>query len=107
MQIDVPMIFVWFVYGLAFFCLGLIIVIYPKKGSFFQLAKHIWWTVGFGILHGINEWLDMFIELEGPLPAHVLKLIRIVTLAGSFLFLRRFGTKVVAAGSGYLGQTGS
>ncbi|MHC4346695.1 MAG: hypothetical protein ACYSUP_18660, partial [Planctomycetota bacterium] len=63
MQIDVPMIFVWFVYGLAFFCLGLIIVIYPKKGSFFRLAEHIWWIAGFGILHGINEWLDMFIEL--------------------------------------------
>jgi PAS domain S-box-containing protein len=71
-------------------------VIYPKKGSFFRLAEHIWWIAGFGILHGINEWLDMFIELEGPLPAHVLKLIRIVTLVGSFLFLLRFGTKVIA-----------
>jgi PAS domain S-box-containing protein len=51
---------------------------------------------GFGILHGINEWLDMFIVLGDPFPPKVLKLIRIATLSGSFLFLLRFGTKVVA-----------
>ncbi|MHC4686145.1 MAG: two-component system sensor histidine kinase NtrB [Planctomycetota bacterium] len=89
------MIFVWFIYGLAFFTLGLVIIIYPKKGSVFRLANHIWLIAGFGILHGINEWLDMFIVLGDPFPPKVLKLIRIATLSGSFLFLLRFGTKVV------------
>ena len=27
------MIFVWFIYGLAFFVLGLVILVYPKKGQ--------------------------------------------------------------------------
>ncbi len=90
------MIFVWFIYGLAFFALGLVIIIYPKKGSVFKLANYIWLIAGFGILHGINEWLDMFINLKEPFPPDVLKVIRIGTLAGSFLFLLRFGTKAIS-----------
>lgn len=90
------MIFIWFVYGLAFFTLGLAIIIYPKRGSAFKLANFIWLIAGFGILHGINEWLDMFINLGGPFPPDVLKIIRLVTLTGSFLFLVRFGTKVIS-----------
>jgi PAS domain S-box-containing protein len=90
------MIFIWFIYGLAFFALGLVIIIYPKKGSVFKLAKYIWLIAGFGILHGINEWLDMFINLKEPFPPDILKIILIVTLTGSFLFLLRFGTKVVS-----------
>jgi PAS domain S-box-containing protein len=90
------MIFIWFVYGLAFFALGLVIIVYPKKGSVFKLANYIWLIAGFGILHGINEWLDMFIELEEPFPPDVLKVIRIGTLVSSFLFLLRFGTKAIS-----------
>ncbi|MBW7992673.1 MAG: PAS domain-containing protein [Planctomycetes bacterium] len=90
------MIFVWFIYGLAFFVLGLVILVYPKKGSAFKLADDIWLIAGFGILHGINEWLDMFIGIGEPFPPDILKIIRIVTLVGSFLFLLRFGTKVIS-----------
>ena len=63
------MIFVWFVYGLAFFVLGLVILVYPKKGSEFRLARHIWMIGVFGIVHGVNEWLDMFRAIGGPFPA--------------------------------------
>ena len=59
------MIFVWFVYGLAFFVLGLAILVYPKKGSEFRLARHIWMIGVFGIVHGVNEWLDMFRHQAG------------------------------------------
>ncbi|MHC4913073.1 MAG: hypothetical protein ACYTE5_08730 [Planctomycetota bacterium] len=86
------MIFIWFVYGLAFFALGLVILVYPKKDSKFSLANQIWLIAGFGILHGINEWLDMFIHLGEPFPPGIIKIIRIATLVGSFLFLLRFGT---------------
>ncbi|MHC4726592.1 MAG: PAS domain-containing protein, partial [Planctomycetota bacterium] len=90
------MIFVWFIYGLAFFVLGLVILVYPKKASAFKLADDIWLIAGFGILHGTNEWLDMFIAIGKPFPPDILKIIRIVTLVGSFLFLLRFGTKVIS-----------
>ena len=89
------MLFIWFIYGLAFFALGLIIIIYPRKGSVFRLANHLWLIAGFGILHGINEWLDMFIVFEEPFPPGILKIIRIATLVGSFIFLLWFGTKVI------------
>ncbi len=89
------MVAVFFIYGLAFFVLGLAIIVYPKKGSTFRLAKHIWLIAGFGLLHGINEWLDMFILIQQPSPAMALKYIRIVTLPGSFLFLLCFGIRVI------------
>ena len=95
-DIRAGMILVWFVYGLAFFVLGLAILVYPKKSSVFKLAKDINLIAFFGIIHGINEWLDMFIELEGPISPEILKVLRLATLGGSFIFLVRFGTKVIA-----------
>ncbi len=89
------MIFVWFVYGLAFFVLGLAVLIYPKKESKFELARHIWKIGAFGILHGINEWLDMFIAIGGPLPPAVMEKARMATLSGSFMFLLLFGSTAV------------
>ena len=90
------MLFVWFIYGLAFFALGLVIIVYPKKPSIFKLANHILLIAGFGLLHGINEWLDMFIAIGEPFPPGILKFLRMITLSLSFLFLLRFGTKVIA-----------
>lgn len=90
------MIFVWFIYGLAFFVLGLVILVYPKKPSVFKLADDIWLIAAFGLLHGTNEWLDMFIAIGKPFPLDTLKIIHLVTLVGSFLFLLRFGTKVIS-----------
>lgn len=90
------MLFIWFIYGLAFFILGLTIFVYPKKQSAFKLARDLWLIAGFGILHGINEWLDMFIAFGEPFPPHILKLVRMVILVLSFLCLVRFGTKVIS-----------
>ncbi len=90
------MIFIWFIYGLAFFVLGLVVIVYPKKGSAFKLADSLWLIAGFGILHGINEWLDMFIVIGEPFPVTTLKLIGTGVLPVSFLFLVRFGTIVIA-----------
>jgi PAS domain S-box-containing protein len=90
------MIFVFFVYGLAFFILGFAILLYPKKGSKFRLANDVWLIGAFGILHGINEWLDMFTLIQEPLEMMSLKTIRLVILPVSFFFLLWFGTKTIA-----------
>ena len=58
------MIFIWFIYGLAFFVLGLVIVIYPKKPSMFKLANHIWLIAGFGLRHGGRETSDELCSRE-------------------------------------------
>jgi signal transduction histidine kinase len=90
------MILVWFVYGLAFFVLGLVILVYPKKGSRFDLARHTWMVGVFGILHGLNEWLDMFIRLGDPLPPDLLAQVRMWVLPASFFWLVQFGATTLS-----------
>jgi PAS domain S-box-containing protein len=90
------MILVWFIYGLAFFVLGLVILIYPKRGSKFDLAQCIWMVGVFGIIHGLNEWLDMFIRIGGPLPPNLLAWVRVFVLPASFFWLVQFGVTILA-----------
>jgi len=40
------MTFVFVIYGLSFFVLGLSILVYPKKGSTFKLAGHLYLIAG-------------------------------------------------------------
>lgn len=89
------MIFMWFIYGLSFFALGFGILVYPKKGSVFILARHIWLIAVFGIFHGMNEWLDMFLAIGGSYHPDLLKLVRLFTLVVSFVSLLVFGVKVI------------
>ena len=90
------MIYMWFIYGLSFFILGLGILIYPKKDSTFTLARYIWLIAAFGVFHGINEWLDMFLAVDGPFPQEILKRIRLFALVTSFFFLVLFGVKIIS-----------
>lgn len=84
------MVFTFFVYGLSFFVLGTIVYVYPKKNTQLKLADHLWLLALFGITHGVNEWLDMFI-LIAPEQAAVLGDIRMLILPISFFFLVQFG----------------
>lgn len=56
---------VFFIYGMAFFVMGISIMIQPKKGSAFSIADILWLLAGFGLVHGINEWLDMWAIIKG------------------------------------------
>ncbi len=91
----INMVYVFFIYGLSFFTMGLALLIYPKKNSVFSLAKHLQLIALFGILHGINEWIDMFMLIHPPMAGSPLKQIRGATLAASFFFLALFGTKMI------------
>ncbi len=93
------MILVWFVYGLAFFILGLVILVYPKEGSRFDLARYLWMVGVFGILHGLNEWLDMFIAIGSPLSVDLMAAARMFTLTGSFFLLVQFGVTILSRGA--------
>jgi uncharacterized membrane protein YhaH (DUF805 family) len=90
------MIFVFFIYGLAFFILGFAVFVYPKKDSMFKLANNLWLIAGFGVIHGINEWIDMFILIKQPADATFLKIISLPFLAVSFLFLIWFAVVTIA-----------
>ena len=87
------MSFVFLIYGLAFFILGFSILLYPKKGSGFKLAKYLYLIAGFGILHGINEWLDLFIMIKEPIDPAILEILRMISLPASFLFFFQFASK--------------
>jgi PAS domain S-box-containing protein len=86
---------VFFLYGLAYFILGLTIAVYPKKHSEFRIAQHIWLIAAFGLLHGLTEWVDMFIILEKPFAVSSLRIIKFFSLPLSYVFLLQFGVKSI------------
>src|SRR5512143_1022040 len=93
MQYNMALIF--FIYGLAFFSMGLAITLEANRGSDTRLRHGLHALAIFGILHGIHEWVEMF-ELLGMLPGHDMDAVawhtaRIAMLEFSFLFLAAFG----------------
>lgn len=83
---------VFFIYGLAFVAMGIAIWVQPKKGSEFKLANILWLLAGFGLIHGTNEFLDMWAIIKGRSP--VLDIVRSFILIVSYLFLFEFGRQL-------------
>jgi signal transduction histidine kinase len=96
-------VIVYFVYGEAFFVLGLAIALQSRKHSQLALARHLWLLAVFGIVHGIYEWGAVFIPIQQTyVPASVVSFLRIVQLvlgAMSFLALYQFGVELVLIGT--------
>ncbi|MBU0631479.1 diguanylate cyclase [bacterium] len=83
------MIYIFFVYGLSFFSFGLALLLYPKKIEGVKFVKYIWLVGSFGIIHGINEWVDMFKQIDGA-HLYLLNQIGFVLLPLSYLCLLYF-----------------
>lgn len=83
---------VFFIYGLAFFLMGIIILIQYRRGSAFKVADILWLLAGFGLVHGINEWLDMWAIIKGR--SELFDLFRWFCLVVSFIFLFEFGRRL-------------
>jgi len=93
------MVLIFFIYGLAFFSMGLAITLEANRGADARLRHGLRALAIFGILHGIHEWVDMF-ELLDMLPAHEMDpaawhTARIAMLEFSFLFLAAFGATLL------------
>ncbi len=93
------MVLIFFIYGLAFFCMGLAITLEANRGSDTRLRHGLRALAIFGILHSIHEWLDMFEQLN-MLPGHdldpvVWRTARLALLEFSFLFLAAFGATLL------------
>lgn len=86
---------IFFIYGLAFILLGVVIFVLPKKHSEYRLAGFIGLLAGFGILHGLLEWADLWKILKGGSP--FLSGLRVVLLIGSFLLLFEFARRLMRA----------
>ncbi|MFH1618670.1 MAG: ATP-binding protein [bacterium] len=88
---------VFFFYGLAFLTMGLAILFQPRRESRFELADIIWLLAAFGLTHGANEFLDMWVMIKGRHPAF--DIIRWGMLVSSYFFLFEFGRRAVQIGS--------
>lgn len=92
---------VYFIYGEAFFILGLAIALQSRKHSQLRLARHLHWLAIFGIVHGIYEWGAVFIPIQQTyLDPNIVDGLRIGKLALeviSFLALFQFGVAVLTS----------
>ncbi|MDP1853973.1 MAG: ATP-binding protein [Candidatus Omnitrophota bacterium] len=87
---------VFFVYGLAFVFMGLAIFIQPRRGSSFKIAKVLKFLGGFGLIHGVNEWLDMWVIVkQGLKDIFWLEILRFSILIVSYYFLFEFGRRLL------------
>ena len=84
---------VFFLYGLAFVVMGLSIFFQPRKGSDFRIGSILWLLAGFGIIHGVNEWLDMWAIIKGR--GQFTDTVRWFCLAASYWFLFEFGRRML------------
>lgn len=83
-------------YGAAFFYMGIAIFSKrPFKESSFKLAQPIWLLAAFGIIHGINEWLDM-IAIIKRYNSNAWDTTTTLILALSYIFLFAFGLRLSA-----------
>lgn len=93
-------IVIYFFYGLAFFCMGLIVWIESGRASSFRLARAMGPLAGFGIIHGLHEWFEMFQRLGRTRATSIpgwllLDELRIGHLVVSFALLVIFGVRLL------------
>jgi signal transduction histidine kinase len=92
-------VLIFFFYGLAFFVMGLAILLERGHGSNARLRVALAPLAAFGLIHGSHEWLEMFDGLgilPWAIPGHdAWELLRIVLLASSFVTLGMFGASLL------------
>lgn len=93
------MIVVYFLYGLAFFTMSLVIAAQARQDSNFVLAKPIWFLSGFGLFQALAEWAKVakLLHMYGInlLNIPLLHLIDVLTIGISFIFLLLFGVHLI------------
>jgi len=91
---------IFFFYGLAFFSMGLGIMLEITKSTDPRLRHALRPLAAFGLIHGLHEWFEMFEKLE-LLPYQTTAFLlydvfRLMILAFSFLSLGAFGSSLLA-----------
>jgi hypothetical protein len=61
-------VLVYFLYGLAFFSMGLAVWLESGRASELRLARAMGPLATFGVMHGVHEWLEMFMRLGEVVP---------------------------------------
>ena len=94
---NIPLIVpVYFLYGLAFFSMGLLVALEGGRSSDIRLRKALRPLAAFGILHAIHEWIEMF-ALMGHIDNNsLLWAVKLSILSFSFISLAAFGSFLLA-----------
>jgi diguanylate cyclase (GGDEF)-like protein len=97
--VNEKMLILFFVYGLAFFILGLVALLLSDRHNQYKIGKYFWLLALFGLLHGMNEWIDMILLLVRSRWSHTvintILYIRATLLISSFAFLLIFGIEAI------------
>lgn len=101
MQDTLSITIIYFLYGLAFFSMGLLVATEGGRSSDERVRTALRPLAGFGLVHAAHEWTEMFeyiiVQNGGQISAG-LQIFKISTLAFSFLSLAAFGTFLLARG---------
>jgi signal transduction histidine kinase len=90
-----PIIPIYFFYGLAFFSMGLLVMLEGGRSSDARLRRALRPLAAFGLVHAANEWLEMFNVIaiqSGKIPSDWLSGLKLAMLAFSFISLAAFGS---------------
>lgn len=94
------LIIIYFFYGLAFYSMGLALFVESGRASELGFARSMRLLAGFGILHGIHEWLDMTalgVQVYHGQPLYSwLMWVKLSILVTSFLALMLFGEQLLS-----------
>ena len=90
---------IYFVYGLAFFSMGLAVALEIGRGEPTRFRRAMRPLAVFGIMHGLHEWLDMF-AIVGQYAYHFqpgtgFGVLRLAILSISFASLIAFGVQML------------
>lgn len=100
MILGVPYIVpVYFIYGLAFFSMGLLVAIEGGRASDVRLRRALPPLAGFGIVHAAHEWTEMYGLMGHAVTATEVTImwgLQLATLAFSFISLAAFGSFLLA-----------
>jgi signal transduction histidine kinase len=105
LEIRFDLVIVFFVYGLAFFCMGLVLMLEARRYPRLAEARVLWPLAIFGFVHGAHEWLEMAILIGGWFELQVpdiMPWVRLGMLVVSFTSLILFGLQALQPGSGPL-----
>jgi signal transduction histidine kinase len=90
---------VFFFYGLAFFSMGLAVLLEISHSSQLDFAQALKPLAAFGLVHGAHEWFEMILIVHNLLTGHVEAIwvyyVRLVMLAVSFFLLVIFGIRLI------------
>jgi len=95
---QINLVFVYFVYGLAFFGMGLAVLLEIGRARLLEETRVLRPLAVFGLLHGTHEWMEMFMlqsEWNGiPLPEYW-QWIKLGLLSFSFVSLLAYGIQIL------------